>query len=118
MSKVLIIDDDQELCETFSDILQGAGHEIHVLTSGKEAFRVLPKLAPNIVLLDMNMPGVPGMLTLGFIRRLSRLAHTRVIIVSGHPDLAEEDKAMWGADMFLAKPVTPRQLLEAIAIYT
>lgn len=118
MSKVLIIDDDDEICETFSDILKHAGHDVHVLKTGAEAFRVLPKLLPNIVLLDMNMPGVSGVLTLSFIRRLSRLSQTKVIIVSGHPELAESAKAIWGADLFLCKPVSPKQLVEAVANYS
>ena len=118
MSKILIIDDDEEICETFSDILLHAGHDVHILKSGAEAFRVLPKLVPDVVLLDMHMPGVSGVLTLSFIRRLSRLSHTRVIIVSGHPELAESAKAIWGADLFLAKPVSPKQLIEAVATYS
>jgi len=118
MSKVLIIDDDEEICETFSDILHHAGHDVHILKSGAEAFRVLPKLIPDVVLLDMHMPGISGVLTLSFIRRLSRLSHTRVIIVSGHPELAESAKAIWGADLFLAKPVSPKQLVEAVATYS
>ncbi len=118
MSKVLIIDDDEEICETFSDILKHAGHDVHILKSGAEAFRVLPKLVPDVVLLDMHMPGVSGVLTLSFIRRLSRLSQTKVIIVSGHPELAESAKAIWGADLFLAKPVSPKQLVEAVATYS
>jgi len=118
MSKVLIIDDDAEICETFSDILKHAGHDVHILKTGAEAFRVLPKLVPDVVLLDMHMPGVSGVLTLSFIRRLSRLSQTKVIIVSGHPELAESAKAIWGADLFLAKPVTPKQLVEAVATYS
>ncbi len=135
MSKVLIIDDDEEICETFSDILKHAGHDVHILKTGAEAFRVLPKLVPDVVLLDMHMPGVSGVLTLSFIRRLSRLSQsgvltlsfirrlsrlsqTKVIIVSGHPELAESAKAIWGADLFLAKPVTPKQLVEAVATYS
>src|SRR5258708_20579612 len=83
MSKVLIIDDDEDICATYSDILKHNGHNVHILTSRTEAFRVLPKLVPEIVLLDMNMPGISVSLLLSFIRRLSRLAHTMVIIVGG-----------------------------------
>ena len=118
MSKVLIIDDDEDICATYSDILKHAGHDVHILTSGSEAFRVLPKLVPGIVLLDMRMPEVSGSLLLTFIRRLPRLANTKVIIVSGYTDLAESAKTNWGADMFLSKPITAKQLTEAIANYS
>jgi DNA-binding response OmpR family regulator len=115
MSKILIVDDDVEICDTFTDILRHAGYDVHVVKSGTEAFRVLRRVAPDVVLLDMNMPGVSGILTLSFIKHLTRLAQTRIIIVSGHPDLAATAKAVWGADMYLAKPVSPRQLLDAVA---
>ncbi len=118
MSKVLIIDDDEDICATYSDILKHKGHNVHILTSGTEAFRVLPKLVPEIVLLDMNMPGISGSLLLSFIRRLSRLDNTKVIIVSGYVDLAESAKAIWGADMLLTKPISAKQLLDAVAIYS
>ena|SRR5258705_10721410 len=115
MCKILIIDDDREICETFSDLLTHAGHTVRSVESGADAFRVVPKMAPDVVLLDMHMPGVSGVLTLSFIRRLSRLAHTKIIIISGHPAMAISAKSIWEADMFLPKPVLPRQLLDAVA---
>ncbi len=115
MSKILIVDDDVEICETFTDILNHAGYDVQVVRSGTEAFRALRRIAPDVVLLDMNMPGVSGILTLSFIKHLTRLAHTRIVIVSGHPDLAASAQAVWGADLYLAKPVSPRQLLDAVA---
>lgn len=117
MSKVLIIDDDEDICATYSDILKPKGHDVHILTSSTTAFRVLPKLAPDIVLLDMRMPGMSGGLLLSFIRRLPRLADTKVIIISGYTDLGETANAIWGADMMLTKPVSAKQLIDTVAIF-
>ena len=114
-SRVLIIDDDIELCETFSDALEFAGHEVKVVHSGNEGFRIVTRLLPDVVILDMHLPGVSGILLLSHIRHMPRLAHTKVIIVSGYSDMAHTAKAVWGADMYLPKPVTPNQLLEAIS---
>jgi DNA-binding response OmpR family regulator len=117
MGKIVIVDDDIEICETFCDILKHAGHEVRILNSGAEAFRLLPKLVPDVVLLDMHMPGVSGVLTLSYIRRLSRLVNTKIIIISGHPELAESAKSIWGADLFLPKPISPKQLVDAVTTY-
>lgn len=114
MGNILIVDDDREICDTFSDILKHAGHEVHIVRSGTEAFKALRKLSPDVVLLDMSLPGVSGALILSYIRHISRLARARIIIVSGHPDLAASAQAVWGADLSLAKPVSPRQLLDAV----
>src|SRR5260221_9580636 len=117
MGKIVIVDDDIDICDTFADILTHTGHEVKILNSGTEAFRLLPKLVPDVVLLDMHMPGVSGVLTLSYIRRLSRLANTKIIIISGHPELAESAKSIWGADLFLPKPISPKQLVDAVSIY-
>ena len=114
MRKILIIDDDVELCETFSDILIYAGYDVRILQSGIDAFRVLPRLAPDVILLDIQMPGVSGAILLSFIRRLQRLSKTKIIIISGHPEAALSAKEMWGAEMFLAKPVAAQKLLDSI----
>jgi len=118
MSKVLIIDDDEDVCAAYSDILSHKGHEVHTLTSGAKAFRALPKLMPDIVLLDMRLPDVSGALLLSFIRRYSRLSHTKVIIISGYTDLGESAKAIWGADLLLTKPISAKQLVEAVASHS
>src|SRR5579859_2478110 len=102
-SRILIIDDDVELCETFSDALEFAGHEVKVVHSGNEGFRIVTRLLPDVVILDMHLPGVSGILLLSHIRHMPRLAHTKVIIVSGYSDMAHTAKAVWGADMYLPK---------------
>ncbi len=114
MRKILIVDDDVEICETFSDILTHAGHEVHAIRSGTEAFKALRRLSPDVILLDMNLPGVSGVQLLSYIRHMRRLGHARIIIVTGHPELAESAKAVWGADLSLTKPVSPRELLDAV----
>jgi DNA-binding response OmpR family regulator len=115
MGKVLVIDDDREISETFSDILQHAGHDVYVANSGAEAFKLLRRLTPDVILLDMQMPDVSGMLTLSYIRHLTRLTQSRIIIVSGHPQMAISAQAIWGIDLYLNKPVSPRELLDAVS---
>lgn len=115
MGKILIIDDDREICETFSDILTHAGHDAYVANSGAEAFKLLRRLTPDVILLDMQMPDVSGMLTLSYIRHLTRLTQSRIIIVSGHPQMAISAQAIWGIDLYLNKPVSPRELLDAVS---
>jgi DNA-binding response OmpR family regulator len=115
MGKILIIDDDREISETFSDVLLHAGHDVYVANSGAEAFKLLRRMTPDVILLDMQMPDVSGMLTLSYIRHLTRLSHSRIIIVSGHPEMALSAQAVWGIDQYLHKPVSPRQLLDAVA---
>ncbi len=107
--RILIVDDDPQIRRVMRMTLVAQGYEIDDAPSGDEALERMRAARFDLVLLDMNMPGVSGTLTLSFIKHLTRLAHTRIIIVSGHPELAASAKAVWGADLSLAKPVSPRQ---------
>jgi DNA-binding response OmpR family regulator len=115
VSKILIIADDHQISAIYSEILKQASYEVHVLNSGIEAFYALPLLIPDIVLLDMQMFGVTGALLLPFIRRLERLKKTRVVIVSGNPQMKAFAKEVWGVDYCLIKPVSATELLEMLS---
>jgi CheY-like chemotaxis protein len=114
MGKVLVVEDDADLCDTYVDLLESVGHEVRTVGSSVQAIECLiqGRLKPDVVLLDLNLPGGSGIVVLGLIRRLPRLSQTKVIIVSGHPDMASRALDLWGADLFLAKPVS-MELLNA-----
>jgi DNA-binding response OmpR family regulator len=114
MGIVLVVEDDSDLRETYAEALKSLGHQIHAVSTGSEALRWLPKITPDIVILDMQLPGASGGLILSYIRRYRRLVDTRVIIVSGYPDLAQGALDIWGADLYLRKPVSPSELRAAV----
>lgn len=116
MAKVLIVEDDVELAETYQDILEITGHEVDVISTSHQAvaYLVAGRHRPDIVILDMNLHGDSGVVVLGLIRRIPRLAKTKVIIASGFPDLAKRAISEWGADLFLPKPVSMDALTGSI----
>lgn len=107
MSKILVVEDDVDLCGTYQDALEAAGHTVQAVCTGTEAVDALiyRRFAPEIVILDLQLPGNSGIMILGVIRGLPRLHRTKVIIVSGHPDAGQWAVTQWGADLFLQKPV-------------
>jgi DNA-binding response OmpR family regulator len=114
MAKILIVEDDLDICETYMDILEAAGHSVKSVDRASQAFHCLSGFCPDMVILDMLLPGDSGMLVAAFIRRYPRLAKTKIAIISGHPDLATEAVSIYGADVFLNKPVTPELLRSTI----
>jgi CheY-like chemotaxis protein len=58
-------------------------------------FRILP----DIILLDMQLPHISGTMMLSYVRRLKRLKDTKVIILSGHHEMAKTAKALWDVDV-------------------
>ena len=105
--KILIIEDDLDLAETYIDNLESEEHDVALISTSTQAidYFVRDRNRPDVVILDMNLPGESGIVVLGLIRRIPRLKRTKVIIASGHPDMAKRAIDNWGADLFLQKPV-------------
>jgi DNA-binding response OmpR family regulator len=104
----LVIEDDEAHANLFSEALQNAGFEVEIILDGKTAMYRLNDTTPTVVVLDINLPYVPGDKILHYIRGDKRLARTRVIIVSANAlaaaDLQNE------ADLVLIKPISYDQL--------
>jgi DNA-binding response OmpR family regulator len=110
VAKVLLIDDDVELRDTYQDILEAAGHQVRCAGTLTHALAILPAFQPHVAFLDMQLNQSAGEVILILRRRNSRLAHTKFFIVSGFPERAARAAADWGADGWLGKPVSPADL--------
>jgi len=116
--RVLVVDDDLLTLNTLERILVRAGHEVSLLDGGFGFAVALHQFKPDVVLLDMNMPGLTGAAALTSARELATLGdqRPRIILHSGKPDseLQEMCKAL-RADGYVRKPASSATLLEAIA---
>src|ERR1700733_568996 len=126
MPTVLVIDDDQSLRETLSDLLAGEGHEVLQAANGEEAIAILHTTAPDVALCDWRMAPLGG---LDVLKSLQREGHERsvpVIVLTAYGDAESTVQAMQaGAYDFLVKPVdvdavlsTVTRALEHVALQT
>lgn len=107
---VFIVEDDPHLNQIFSITLK-TDFEIHSLIDGSQAIEELAKSSPDLVVLDMNLPGASGRDVLAYIRsEKKRFSHTRVILATA--DALQADLLQHDADLVLLKPVSPAQLRE------
>lgn len=100
--QILIVDDDDAAREAIAANLAGHGYDVRQVASGEEALRAWESGRPDLVLLDIGLPGMSG---LDVIRRLRRDATTPIVIISVRG--AEPDKVAaldLGADDYLTKP--------------
>jgi CheY-like chemotaxis protein len=88
--KVLIADDDAEARASLGELLELAGHEVHVCADGQDALRVARECHPDVVFLDIEMPGLDGYAVCGHLRSLDGFAQTRVYALSGLTGSAHE----------------------------
>lgn len=103
----LIVEDDPQLNNIFSISLR-SNFEIKTCLDGNEALDQLEQIIPDVVILDLNLPGASGTQILEYIRSNSQFAKTRVIITTADERTANllEHKA----DLVLLKPISPIQL--------
>ncbi len=102
---ILIVDDEESICQSLSGILRDEGYDTITAGSGEEALKLIEEEMPNLVLLDIWLPGMDGIEVLKVIR--SDYPQIRVIIMSGHGTIETAVKATkLGAYDFVEKPLS------------
>jgi two-component system phosphate regulon response regulator OmpR len=106
--RVLIVDDDAEIRETTGEYLSGNGFEVAVAADGEEMRKALAVAVPDVVLLDLNLPGEDGLSLTRWLRAHHDVA---IIMVTGAGEVVDRVIGLEvGADDYLAKPFDPREL--------
>ena len=115
MSDVLVVDDSADIRLLACTLLRRAGHQVREAESAEEALAMIVAEPPDVVLLDLQLPGMDGWGLLAELRAHGRLEHTRVVLFSAHVDPTELRRAPEeGASAYLVKPFTRLDLLAAV----
>ena len=106
--ELLIVDDDHNIRDMLSLVLEDAGHNVRVAKDGLEAIAAIEKLAPDAMVLDLMMPGLDGHGVLRTMRERDLAGETRVLVLTCKMHAGEFIEA-WqlGADEYVTKPVDP-----------
>jgi len=122
--KILIVDDDEEICDELSEILRGERFQVEAVYDGLKASPMIEKSGYNLILLDLKLPNLSGFELLKMIRQKKILS--RVLILTGRPllnkkalkELAiqneEEENILKLADGIINKPFDVKALLNKI----
>jgi DNA-binding NtrC family response regulator len=112
--RVLVVDDHLQARESMADVLRHAGHQVECLASAAEALKVLERESFDVVITDLQMPGMSG---LEFIHQLERRPHgAQVLMVTAHASVASAVDAMrHGAFDYIEKPFDVEQLEQLVA---
>jgi len=113
--KILIIDDDLELLRGLRVRLTSCGFDVQLAPDAILAMQLALKIKPDLILLDIGLPGGDGYLTMTRLQSHLHLAHVPIIIMTAGDASMHEDRALKaGADAFFQKPIDNQQLLAAI----
>jgi signal transduction histidine kinase len=119
MSTVLIVDDNPTARETLVAILEGEGYDLQLAKDGVQALRILRQIQPDLILLDVMMPGMDGFEVCRRIRATPQLAEVPIILLTA---LDDRDSLLRGiesgADDFLSKPADRRELVARVRTIT
>jgi len=113
--KILIADDEPNIVAAIEFLLRQRGHEVHTAPDGGEALRVVERVVPDLVLLDVMMPQASGYEVCQTIRLRPEWRHIRIIMLSAKGRDSEVVKGFaMGADAYVTKPFSTRDLMERI----
>ena len=109
--RVLVVDDDASAASAIRRVLRRAGLDTMIASDGFVAGALLESFSPDLMTLDLMMPGVHGMEVLRFVRGADHLKHTKIVVVSAMPGEELVRALEAGADDVLQKPFDNRELL-------
>lgn len=116
MKKIIIVDDEPEICEGISELLMEAGYETAVSFRGGEGLHLIMEQKPDLVILDISLPDLDGTIVYEKIRKNPELENIKVIFLTALAAGAPEQFA--GIDRpdytIIGKPVKFEMLLEEI----
>jgi len=111
--RLMVVDDEVDFLETIVKRLQARGIEVTGVESGYQALEVLDQRRPDVIILDVKMPGMDGIETLREIKKKKPL--TEIIMLTGHASVESGIKGMQlGAFDYLMKPIALDELLEKV----
>jgi DNA-binding response OmpR family regulator len=116
-AKILIVDDEPEITEIIEAFLDNAGYAVTVENTANKAIDLARELKPDLILLDIMMPGVDGYTICNRIKEDPALADTPVIFLTGKDSKDDQGRSFQaGGDMFIKKPFSCERLLEIVNI--
>jgi CheY-like chemotaxis protein len=120
--RILVVDDDQDIVDSITIMLESQGYEVVAAQSGEEGMRLVKEKRPDLILLDIMMEKLTTGLHIGYdLRKHPDYKSIPIIIISGIGeatgfDIATEKETDYvAADEFLEKPVKPDVLLKRVA---
>jgi CheY-like chemotaxis protein len=114
-ARILIVEDHPTMRGAMRLVLEEGGYRIDEATDGAEALRMLREDPPDLMFLDLHMPGVSGAEILGAVRAEPKATATAVIVVTADGEEGRDKALALGADAYFTKPFSPAVLLRTAA---
>ena len=101
--KILVVDDEKDIRDVLSNFLGEKGYEVILASNGEEALELVERVDPQVILLDVNMPGIDGIETCRRLKANEKSRTIPIIMITAFQD-REIEAYLEGADDFVVKP--------------
>ena len=116
--RILVVEDNELNMKLFRDVLVATGYRTLEATSGGEAVELATEHAPNLVLMDIQLPDLGGVQALGRLRANDRTASIPVLALTAQAMDGDRERFLAaGFDGYLSKPVNVRELIDTVRLH-
>jgi two-component system cell cycle response regulator DivK len=113
--RILVIEDNEDNRRIMRDLLTSAGYDLHEAPSGETGVALAASVRPDLILMDIQLPGIDGYEATRRIKAMAELRHIPIIAVTSYALSGDDVRAREaGCDGYVAKPFSPRALLATI----
>jgi two-component system, cell cycle response regulator DivK len=117
-TKILIIEDNEQNLYLMQFLLEKHGLTVHAARTGPEGIVLATEVAPDAILLDIQLPEMDGYAIARALRKIDHLTKTPIIAVTSYAMVGDREKAMEaGATDYIEKPINPDTFLNQISIH-
>ena len=112
---ILVVEDNPLNLELISDILEAHGYRVQAATSGAEAIKMVDAEKPDLILMDIQLPGLDGLTITGMIKEKPGNHDLPIIALTAHAMRGDEEKAKEaGCDGYISKPIDTRAVPKTV----
>ncbi|MBI5190367.1 MAG: response regulator [Nitrospirae bacterium] len=109
--RILVVDDEENIRQLYKEELLEDGYEVFLATNGEEAIRMVDEVMPDLVTLDVRMPGMDGIEALRAIKEKNR--ELPMIMCTAYPEY-KHDFGVWASEAYVVKSSDLKELKDAI----
>jgi CheY-like chemotaxis protein len=115
-TKVLVVEDNLLNLELVTDLLEASGHIVYQTRTAEEGLRLAQKALPDVVLMDLSLPGMDGLAATKALKADPATVHLPVIALTAHTMKGDEEEALnAGCNGYLSKPINTRTFVTQVA---
>jgi two-component system alkaline phosphatase synthesis response regulator PhoP len=118
MAKILVVDDEPDIVEIVTFTLEAKGHSVIGAKDGAEGITKVKKEKPELIVLDVMMPGMNGMQVVDYLRNKEEFSHIPIVMLTATTQYSQKPDEDWkkkvGVEDFISKPFEPLDLAKRI----